>query len=131
MAMYQGKSTRGRGQHCIGLPSTPSSSLTTPHESADARAHSPISSRKNIYTREKEKGGEKETEEETAASVGVAQQSGDCERLRANFENPHWYRLYVSPDNHHSWTCFFIDGKVDPSHNFKSNLKFDLLLAYV
>lgn len=42
-----------------------------PHESADARARSPISSRKNIYTREKrERDGEK-----AAGSVGVAQQS--------------------------------------------------------
>lgn len=125
MAMYQGKSTRGRGQHCIGLPSTPSPSPSTPTR-ARTRERVVLYRREKIYTREREKGKERDGGR-AASSIGVAQQSEDCEQLREPISTIHVSLVSIIC----RWSALldmyrFIDGNIDSSYNLKSNLEFDL-----
>lgn len=98
------------------------------YESAEARAHGPISSRKNIYSRKRERGGGRETEKEPR-TPSESRSNRRRLRLRADFDNP---RL-VSADYMYGESvlldmllCRRFLRNVDPSCNLKSNLEFDL-----
>lgn len=92
MAMYQGKSTRGRDQHCIGLPST-LSSLYTPTRTR-TRERALLYRREKIYIRENERERETQWKRERERTVGYVVVSQHPEILRATTSrfrdgNPH------------------------------------------